>query len=96
MGAREQERAVGEFRGERIGHRSQVGHVRGVQPDRIAVRDERPIGRRPPMRLHRPFDPALQLEGLDPRPKEAGGWPLDESLDESLDGGERSHGAPGV
>ena len=73
-----------------------MSHVRWIQTDRISVRDDRPIAARSALRFHRAFDPPLELKRLDPRSEEAGGGPLDESLDESLDGGEWSHGAPGV
>ena len=88
----ERQRAVGELGGEGAGHVAELGQVGRVEVDDEAVRDERPVRGRQALRLHRAFDPALELDRLDARAEEASRRALEESFEEPLDGGERRHG----
>ena len=63
-----------------------------MEMDDEPVRDERPVGGRQALALHRTLDPALELDGLQARPEEAGGRALEEAFEEPLDGGEWRHG----
>jgi hypothetical protein len=55
-----------------------------MEPDRESIGDEaRPAGR-PAFRVHGPFDPPKDLEGLEPRPEEACARPFHEPLEEAL------------
>ena len=45
--------------------------------------------------LHRPLDPALELDRLEPGPEQARRWTLEEAFEEPLDGGQGRHGRSG-
>jgi len=91
-GTSEDQCAVGELGRERRGHVAEAVEIVGVQMDDDSVRDERAIGGRQALCLHRTFDASLQLDGLQTCPEEAGGRTFEKALEEPLDGGERRHG----
>ena len=53
---REHQRAIRELRGERCGHVSEPLEIVGVEMDDEAIGDERSIGGRETLRLHRALD----------------------------------------
>jgi hypothetical protein len=70
------------------------GEVGRVQRDPVAIGHEHPPVRPEPMGLHGALDAPLQLDGLRTRAEEPGRRPLQEPLEEALDGGDRpGHGA---
>ena len=88
----EHQRAVGQLRGERRGHVPEALEVVRVEVDDEPVRDERAVGGRQSLGLHRALDAALELDGLQSGPEQASGWTFEEAFEEPLDGGERRHG----
>ena len=80
----------------RRGGRPKRLEVGRVEVDRVPVGDADPVAARPPLALHRPLDPALDLDRLETGPEEAGRRALEEALEEALEPGERSHGRAGV
>ena len=92
MGARERQRAVGEFSRERPLMSPKPGEIVRVEVDDEPVRDECPVRGRQPFRLHRALDPPLELDRLESGPEEPSRRALEESFEEPLDGGERRHG----
>ena len=91
MAAGEPECPVGQVVCQALGHVTKGGEVVGVEVNAEAIRNDRPIGAGHAIRLHRSLDPSLQLDGLQTRSEESGGWPLEESFKEPLQGGERAH-----
>ena len=72
-----------------------AGEVVRVEVDDEAVRAPACDPRRKPLGLHRPLDPALELDGLQARSEQPRGRALEEAFEEPLDGGQRRHGRSG-
>ncbi len=64
--------------------RLQVG--RG-EVNRVTVRDECSLAIAVSRRLHRPLEPALELDRLEPGPEQASGLALEDAFEEPLQGG---------
>jgi len=96
VGTGEGERAVRQVRRQSGRHRPQRLEVVRGQPDGEAVRDDRPLAVANAVRLHRPLEAPLHLDGPQPSSEEPGGLALEEPLEEPLDGGKGSHVGGGV
>jgi len=86
------ERGIGQFGLQGRDQLAESIDIRGVQANHVAVRYENPVRCTEPSGLHGPLDPALELDRLESSVKQAGGRPLEEALEEPLQGGEWTHG----
>ena len=91
VAAGELQGGVGEVGGKRRVGLVERGEVRHVEMDGEPVRDDRAVAVAHPTRFHRPLDAALELDRLELRVEQAGRLPLEEALEEPLEGGEGSH-----
>ena len=90
------ERGVGKGRGElRCGGLEGAEVVR-IEVDFEAMRDDRADSIADPTFLHRPLEPALDLDGTDGRPEQPRRLALEEPFEKTLDGGKGSHVGGGV
>ncbi len=92
MRSGERQGTIGELRCERARHVAEIGEIGRVQVDDESVGDEGSIGSRQALCLHRPLDPALELDRLEARAEEASRRALKDPFEEPLDGGELRHG----
>src|SRR5215210_1486555 len=67
-----------------------------MHADAETLRHPRAVSLDDPAELHRPLDPTLELDRLEPRAEHAGGAALEEALQESLQIGEQGHEGAGV
>jgi hypothetical protein len=95
-GTGEGEGGVGEVARQLRGGPAQTGQVVRGEMEGISIRDPDPVGASPPLPLHRPLDPALELDRLEPGPEQPGRGTLEEALEEALEVGEESHRRAGV
>ncbi len=91
MAASKPKSGVGEIGRERRMGLPQGGEVRRREVDGVAIRHERPVAVTDPFGLHRPLHPPLQLDRLELRSEEPCGLPLENALEEPLQGGQGSH-----
>ncbi len=91
MGASECQGVVGQPTGKGVPDGSERTGVHRVEVHREAVRDDRSVGRAPPLGLHLALDPTEELDGLQPRPEETGRLLLEETFEKPLYGGEWTH-----
>ena len=91
MAAGKSEGGVGEIRRERWMGLPEGRQVRRREVDGVAVRHEGPVAVADPFGLHRPLHPPLELDRLELRPEQPCGLPLEEALEEPLQGGQGSH-----
>ena len=77
MGSCVRESRIGEARGQARCRGAQRGEVVRRQPDDEAVRHDRPPAIADTVGLHRPLDPALDLDRTETRPEDPGGLALE-------------------
>jgi len=67
-----------------------------MQANREPMRDDGPDPVARTGLLHRPLEPALDLDGTDGRPEQPRGLALEKPFEKALDGGNGSHVGGGV
>ena len=85
------QRGVGKVRSEGRMCGSECRQVVRGEPDRESVRNERSPSVTRPIGLHRPLHAPLKLDRLELCPEQARGLPLEQTLEEPLQGGQGSH-----
>jgi hypothetical protein len=96
MASREREGAVGQRCGQVRRPLPQAGQIVRLEADDEAVGHDDPRSVAGSIRLHRPFEAALDLDRPDRRPEEPRGLTLEEPFEEAFDGGKGSHVEGGV
>ena len=96
MAASEREAGIREGRGKLGRGGAEGSQVIGIQANGEPVRNDGPDPVAASPLLHRPFEPALDLDGTDGRPEQPRGLALEEPFEKALDGGKGSHVGGGV